>query len=53
MELKTILNRVCRLPGFVYGRFRLVRAGEQNGPDCLAPQRFQFVPVLGLPTCFV
>ena len=28
MELKTILNRVYQLPGFVYGKIRLVRAGE-------------------------
>ena len=80
MELKTILNRVYKLPGFVYGRIRLVRAGKEGerdrlevevrpragqwalcsgcgqpapGYDRLQPRRFQFVPVLGLPTFFV
>ena len=33
MELKTILNRVCQLPGFVYGRIRLVRAREEGEQD--------------------
>ena len=80
MELKTILNRVYKLPGFMYGRIRLVRAGKEGerdrlevevrpragqwalcsgcgqpapGYDRLQPRRFQFVPVLGLPTFFV
>ena len=80
MELKTILNRVYQLPGFVYGKIRLVRAEEEGerdrlevevrprangralcsgcgqpapGYDRLQPRRFQFVPVLGLPTFFV
>ena len=80
LELKTILNRVYQLPGFVYGRIRLVRAGAEGerdrlevevrprangralcsgcgqpapGYDRLQPRRFQFVPVLGLPTFFV
>ena len=30
MELKTILNRVYQLPGFVYGKIRLVRAEEDE-----------------------
>ena len=33
MELKTILNRVCQLPGFVYGRIRLVRAAKEGERD--------------------
>ena len=80
MELKTILNRVYQLPGFVYGKIRLVPAGQEGerdrlevevrprangralcsgcgqpapGYDRLQPRRFQFVPVLGLPTFFV
>ena len=80
MELKTVLNRVCQLPGFVYGRIRLVPAGKEGerdrievevrprakgralcsgcgqpapGYDRLQPRRFQFVPVLGLPSFFV
>ena len=80
LELKTILNRVYQLPGFVYGRIRLVRAAKEGerdrievevrprangralcsgcgqpapGYDRLQPRRFQFVPVLGLPTFFV
>ena len=35
MELKTILNRVYQLPGFVYGRIRLVRAEEEGERDRL------------------
>ena len=35
MELKTILNRVYQLPGFVYGKIRLVRAGEEGERDRL------------------
>ena len=33
MELKTILNRVYQLPGFVYGKIRLVRAREAGQQD--------------------
>ena len=33
MELKSILNRVYQLPGFVYGRIRLLRAGAEGGRD--------------------
>ena len=33
MELKTILNRVYQLPGFVYGRIRLARAAKEGGRD--------------------
>ena len=33
MELKTILNRVYQLPGFVYGRIRLVRAAQEGERD--------------------
>ena len=75
MQLRTILNRVYKLPGFVYGKIRLVeREGGQaevevevlpraNGrarcSGCGEPgpcydrrerRRYQFVPVLGLPT---
>ena len=32
-ELETILNRVCRLPGYVYGRVRLLRAEEEGDQD--------------------
>ena len=35
MELKTILNRVYQLPGFVYGKIRLVRAEEEGERDRL------------------
>ena len=35
MELKTILNRVYRLPGFVYGTIRLVPARKQGEKDSL------------------
>ena len=35
MELKTILNRVYQLPGFVYGKIRLVRAKEEGERDRL------------------
>lgn len=34
-ELKTILNRVCRTPGFVDGGIRLVRAKEECERDRL------------------
>ena len=34
-ELKTILNHVCHMPGFVDGRIRLVRAGEECERDRL------------------
>ena len=30
MQLKTILNRVDRLPGLVYGTIRLVQSEEQG-----------------------
>ena len=30
MQLKTILNQVYRLPGFVYGKIRLVPAEEEG-----------------------
>ena len=78
MQLRTILNRVYKLPGFVYGKIRLVeREGGQaevevevlpraNGrarcSGCGEPaacydrrerRRYQFVPVLGLPTYFI
>ena len=78
MQLRTILNRVYKLPGFVYGKIRLVeREGGQaelevevvprangrarcSGCGESAPcydrrerRRFQFVPVLGLPTWFI
>ena len=45
MELKTILNRVYQLPGFVYGKIRLVRgrgggrAGPPGGRGAPAGQR--------------
>ncbi len=35
MQLKTLLNRVYKLPGFVYGKIRLVPAGKQGGRDRL------------------
>ena len=35
MELKTILNRVYQLPGFVYGKIRLVPAEEEGERDRL------------------
>ena len=35
MELKMILNRVYRLPGFVYGSIRLVRAEKEEERDHL------------------
>ena len=78
MQLRTILNRVYKLPGFVYGKIRLVeREGGQaevevevlpraNGrarcSGCGEPgpcydrrerRRYQFVPVLGLPTYLI
>ena len=78
MQLRTILNRVYKLPGFVYGKIRLVeleggqaevevevvpRANSRaccSGCGEVAPcydrrerRRFQFVPVLGLPTYFI
>ena len=34
MEPRTIWNRVCRLPTFVYGRIRLVWAEEEGDRDC-------------------
>ncbi len=76
MRLKTILNRVQRHRGFVYGAIRLVEEGgalvveaelrpratsrptcsgcAQSGPgyDTLAPRRFEFVPLWGLPVFF-
>ncbi len=80
MELRTILNRVYKLPGFVYGRIQLIEGKSESegarlevevraranartlcsgcgqpapGYDRLQPRRFQFAPVLGLPTFFV
>ena len=78
MELRTVLNRVHKLAGFVYGDCRLRRdkrgdsyleidvrprangravcsACGRRGPgyDRLETRRFQFVPVLGLPTFLV
>ena len=35
MEQKTVSNRVCQLPGFVYGRIRLVRAAKEGERDLL------------------
>ncbi len=35
MQLKTLLNRVYKLPGFVYGKIRLVPAGKRGGRDRL------------------
>ena len=70
MQLRTILNRVYKLPGFVYGKIRLVeredgqaevevevvpRANGQarcSGYDRRERRRYEFVPVLGLPTYF-
>jgi transposase len=76
MRLKTILNRVEKQPGFVYGAVRLVEADgvwvieaelrprarsrptcsgcQQPGPgyDTLAPRRFEFVPLWGIPVVF-
>ena len=40
MELKTILHRVYQLPGFVYGKIRLVRAEEEGERDRLEVQGF-------------
>ena len=80
MELRTILNRGYKLPGFVYGRIQLIEGSSESegarlevevraranartlcsgcgqpapGYDRLQPRRFQFAPVLGLPTFFV
>jgi hypothetical protein len=77
MLVKTILNRVQRQPGFVYGGIRLrdeggqlileaelrARANRQPrcsqchrprpGYDTLAPRRFEFVPVWGIPVFFL
>lgn len=35
MQLKTILNQVCRLHGFVYGRVQLVEAEKEDEGDRL------------------
>ena len=78
MQLRTILNRVYKLPGFVYGKIRLVERedgsaeveveivprsnGRARCSGCGEPapcydrrerRRYQFVPVLGLPTYFL
>lgn len=77
MQLKTILNRIQKHRGFVYGAARLVeeRRGlvieaeirpraprrptcsgcAQPGPgyDTLAPRRFEFVPLWGIPVFFL
>ena len=78
MQLRTILNRVYKLPGFVYGKIRLVERkdgqaevevevvpranGRARCAGCGEPapcydrrdrRRYQFVPVLGLPTYVV
>jgi transposase len=74
--LKTILNRIQKQPGFVYGQVRLmerprleivieVRPHGRNrarcsgcerkrpGYDTLAPRRFEFVPLWGIPVFLV
>ena len=76
MLLKTILNRIQKQPGFVYGQVRLmerprleivieVRPHGRNrarcsgcerkrpGYDTLAPRRFEFVPLWGIPVFLV
>lgn len=77
MLLKTILNRVQKHRGFVYGAVRLVEERRalvieaeirprvhsrprcsgcaQPGPgyDTLAPRRFEFVPLWGIPVFFL
>jgi transposase len=77
MLVKTILNRVQKQPGFVYGGIRLREEGGQlileaelrsrtnrqprcsqchrprPGYDTLAPRRFEFVPVWGIPVFFL
>jgi transposase len=74
--LKTILNRIQKQPGFVYGQVRLMERPrleivievrphgrnrarcsgcERKGPgyDTLAPRRFEFVPLWGIPVFLV
>ena len=77
MRVQTILNRVQKQRGFVYGAVRLGQARgavvieveirpranrpltcagcEQPGPgyDTLAPRRFEFVPLWGIPVFFL
>lgn len=77
MRLKTILNRVQRLHGFVYARARMLEemgrliieaeirprakgrpicsGCDEAGPgyDTLAPRRFAFVPLWGIPVYFL
>jgi len=77
MRVQTILNRVKKQPGFVYGAVRLGQARgtlvievdirpranrrltcagcAQPGPgyDTLAPRRFEFVPLWGIPVFFL
>ena len=77
MRVQTILNRVQKQPGFVYGAVRLGQARgtlvieveirpranhrltcagcAQPGPgyDTLAPRRFEFVPLWGIPVFFL
>lgn len=76
MRLQSILNRVEKHPGFIYGAVRWVVANgqeqieaelrprvrsrptcsscQQPGPgyDTLAPRRFEFVPLWGIPVLF-
>ena len=68
MELRTVLNRVHRLAGFVYGDCRVAATStatatwkstcfhsgrREPGYDRFGTRHFQFVPVLGLPTLLV
>lgn len=76
MLLKTILNRIQKQPGFVYGQVRLMERPrleivievrphgrsrarcsgcerKRPGYDTLAPRRFEFVPLWGIPVFLV
>ena len=52
MLLKTILNRVQKQQGFVYRAVRLIEECRP-GYDTLAPRRFEFVPLWGIPVFFL
>ena len=52
-ELNTIPSPVCRVREFVKCQIRLVWAAKDGKRDRLRQRRFQFVPVLDLPTFFV